>query len=355
MRRLGTSRRWVGGILVALTAGVLLFLVGCCCSRPVASPGAPHRYPPVAALALPTPEAVEAAADSVTEITMRNVDFHLDDEIRMGISRLRGRMRDLSGGEVVILDDKRKLLLEIEDAEIGLSSRNLTLLLNRYVFGYPGSPLHDLTVRTEGSQIVQTGTMHKVIDIPFEMTATLSVTDSGDIRIHPTVMKICGLDGKGLLRAVNLKLEDLLDLSGGKGVRVEGNDLILDPLAILPPPRISGRLTGIRVQGDRIVQLFGGADGPEPEPLTPSVPAPNFVYFHGGSLRFGKLYMVQTDLEAIDTDESDPFDFYLDYYHSQLVSGYHVTSKDYGLVAYMPDFDDLGTTKGRPSQPPPDR
>jgi hypothetical protein len=196
--------------------------------------------------------------------------------------------------------------------------------------------------------------MHKVIDIPFEMTATLNVTDSGEIRIHPTVMKICGLDGKGLLRAVNLRLEDLLDLSGGKGARVEGNDLILNPLEILPPPRIAGRLTAIRVQGDRIVQVFGDADRPDPEPLTPSVAAANFVYFRGGSLRFGKLYMVQTDLEAIDTDASDPFDFYLDYYHSQLVSGYHVTSKDYGLVAYMPDFDDLGTAKGRPSQPPPD-
>jgi hypothetical protein len=321
----------------------------------VAGPGAPHRYPPVAALALPAPAAVEAAADSVTEITMRNVDFHLDDDIRLGISHLRGRMRDLSGTGVVILDDKRELLLEIEDAEIGLSSRDLTLLLNRYVFGYPGSPLRDLEVRTDGSRIVQTGTMHKVIDIPFEMTATLSVTDRGDIRIHPTVMKICGLDGKGLLRAVKLKLEDLLDLSGGKGVRVEENDLILDPLAILPPPRIAGRLTAIRVQGDRIVQLFGDPDRPDPEPLTPSVPAANFVFFRGGSLRFGKLYMVQAELEAIDTDTSDPFDFYLDYYHSQLVAGYHVTSKDYGLVAYMPDFDDLGTPKARFSQPPPDR
>jgi hypothetical protein len=135
---------------------------------------------------------------------------------------------------------------------------------------------------------------------------------------------------------------------------VEGNDLILNPLEILPPPRIAGRLSAIRVQGDRIVQVFGDADRPDPEPLTPSVAAANFVYFRGGSLRFGKLYMVQTDLEAIDTDASDPFDFYLDYYHSQLVSGYHVTSKDYGLVAYMPDFDDLGTAKGRPSQPPPD-
>src|SRR5207237_5111665 len=100
---------------------------------------------------------------------------------------------------VVLLDDKQTLLLDIREGTIALSSADLSLLLNRYVFGYHGSPLRDLTVRTEGDQIVQTGVMHKVIDIPFEMTARLSVTPDGEIRIHPTEMKICGLDGQGLM------------------------------------------------------------------------------------------------------------------------------------------------------------
>ena len=71
--------------------------------------------------------------------------------------------------------------------------------------------------------------MHKLIDIPFEMTATLTVTDDGWIRIHPTKMDISGLNGLLLLRAVGRTLADLLDLSGGKGVKVDGNDILLDP------------------------------------------------------------------------------------------------------------------------------
>ncbi len=59
--------------------------------------------------------------------------------------------------------------------------------------------------------------------------------------------------------------------------------------------------------------------------------------------------MVQADLEAVDGDPSDAFDFYLDYYHTQLVAGYHTTLPDYGLSAVMPDYDDLGTPKGRVS------
>jgi hypothetical protein len=61
--------------------------------------------------------------------------------------------------------------------------------------------------------------------------------------------------------------------------------------------------------------------------------------------------MVLSDLLTIDTDESDPFDFYLDYYHTQLVAGYHVTTSDYGLITYMPDFEDIGTPAGKVAPP----
>jgi hypothetical protein len=61
--------------------------------------------------------------------------------------------------------------------------------------------------------------------------------------------------------------------------------------------------------------------------------------------------MVGADMEAIDSDASDPFDFYLDYYTSQLVAGYHVTTERGGMVAYFPDFSDLGTRAGRASPP----
>jgi hypothetical protein len=286
-------------------------------------------------------------------MAIRGVAFHVDDDIRLRISELVGRIRDLRGQGVVDLDDKRTLQIEIGSATIALSAGDLTLLLNRYVFGYEGSPLRDLVVTTQGGQIVQTGVMHKVIDIPFTMTATLAATDDGQIRIHSTSMQICGLDGSALLQAVGAKLQDLLDLSGATGVRVEGNDLILDPLKILPPPSITGRLTAVRVVGDEVVQVFGPTDAPGAESLPPPVAANRYVYFRGGTLKFGKLYMVQAELEAIDTDPADPFDFYLDYYSSQLVAGYHVTLPNLGLVSYMPDFDDLGTPKGEVSLPMP--
>jgi hypothetical protein len=337
--------------LVLLTLGATALLVGCCGAPRAPAIGPAHRLPPPSAIVLPTPAQVAAGSDSVTEVAIRGVAFHVDDDIRMGIRDFRGRILDLRGEGVVDLDDKRTLEFRIERADIALSAGDLTLLLNRYVFGYEGSPLRDLVVTTSGDRIVQTGVMHKVIDIPFTMTATLGVTGEGQIRIHSTAMEICGLDGKGLLKAVGASLEDVLDLRGAKGVRVEGNDLILDPLKILPPPKIAGRLTAIRVEGDEVVQTFGAAGAPGAESLPPPVAAEHYVFFRGGSLKFGKLFMVRAELEAIDGDPGDPFDFYLDYYATQLVAGYHVTLADLGLVTYMPDFDDLGTAKGKLGAP----
>jgi hypothetical protein len=324
-------------------------LVGIClsywsCYRvPTLPPG--QRGPLPGTLTLTVPDQVVAASDTITEAAMQNVLYHVDDDIEMRIRRLRGRLADVTGHHLPILDDKKTMVIVIGYGEIGLTAQDLTLLLNRYVFSYKGSPLRNLVVRTEGDHIVQTGIMHKIIDIPFEMTADLSVTPEGLIRIHSTSMKICGLDGKGLLRAVNKTLADLLDLKGARGVTVQGNDLLMDPVKILPPPAIQGRLTSIRVEQNEIVQTFGSPVGITE--LVPPLAVPNYIYFRGGSLRFGKLFMVGTDLMTVDGDPSDPFDFYIDYYHTQLVAGYHTTSPNYGLITYMPDFNDLGTAKGR--------
>jgi len=327
-----------------LGLALLLPLAGCV-RREVVLPEA-DRLPHADQLVLPVPAEVYGMADTITEAAMRNVLFHIDDDIRLRVSHLRGRMHDLRGKHTIVLDDKNTLLLTIAHAEISLTAEDLTILLNRYVFGYRGSPIRSLIVEIDGDRLTQRGIMHKVLDIPFRMNAALSATEDGRIRIHPTAMDISGLDGLKLLRAVDRSLEDLLDLSGAKGVTVEGNDLLLDPLEILPPPRIEGKLTDIRVRDGLVVQTFGSAAAPGAEPLAVPVEAANHIYFRGGNIRFGKLYTVLADLEAIDTDEDDWFDFYLDHYHSQLVAGYHVTMPNYGLVTWMPDFDDLGTPKG---------
>jgi hypothetical protein len=65
------------------------------------------------------------------------------------------------------------------------------------------------------------------------------------------------------------------------------------------------------------------------------------VYFSGASIRFGKLTMTGSDLQLIDADERDPFDFFPARYNRQLVAGYSKNTPNGGLETYMPDFEDL--------------
>src|SRR5665213_3527168 len=200
---------------------------------PVGSPG-PGARASVASASQGRAASHVAAHDTThaqTRVSMRNVDFYVDPEVVLHIHRLDGTMRAKNGGPV-IFDDKQSFIITLEHAQVGLTGADLTALLNKYVFGYKGSPLSHLHVRTEGDHIVQSGRLHKGIDIPFEMTATMDVTPDGLIRINPTKTKILGVNGDKLMHAFGLSLEKLIDLKGAKGATVRGNDLFLDATRI---------------------------------------------------------------------------------------------------------------------------
>ena len=82
--------------------------------------------------------------------------------------------------------------------------------------------------------------------------------------------------------------------------------------------------------------LFG-----DPARLKPLAVSKNHIYWRGGNLRFGKLAMRATDLELIDNDAKDPFDFSVAHYNDMLVAGYSKNLPRLGLRTYMPDYNDI--------------
>jgi len=52
--------------------------------------------------------------------------------------------------------------------------------------------------------------------------------------------------------------------------------------------------------------------------------------YRGGTLRFGKMTMHNVDLQLIDADPSDPFEFFPDHYNDQLTAGYSKTTASGG-------------------------
>ncbi len=310
------------------------------------------------ALALVNPGRGAAKSDGVrTRVSMRHVNFYVDSQVVLHIHHLDGTMRSKKSGPI-IFDDKSSFVITLDTAEVGMTGADLSVLLNKYVFGYPGSPLSHLHLRTEGDHVVQTGRMHKLATISFEITATMDVTPDGLIRIHPTKTKILGMNGDKLMKFLGLSLEKLLDLKGATGATVHGNDILLDPAKILPPPAIEGRVVSVRVEGDEVVQAFGKTEPhPHVQPLVPpDTHAANYMYYKGGTLRFGRLLMLDAEMQITDLDREDVFRFDLSRYNAQLVAGYERTLADGGLEVWMRDVDKLGqgaTVAARPSLPVP--
>jgi hypothetical protein len=250
---------------------------------------------------------------------------------------LAGKFVPTRKGQPPTFDDKLSYIVAIDSGEVGVSMASMSHAMNTYVFGEPDAPLKNLQLSAEGSQIRQKGTIKKGIGIPFEMVGTISATPDGKMRIHPTQMKVAHLPVKGLLKLFGLDMAKLINTRKTRGVSVDDNDIILDPARMLPPPRLRGRITAVRVQGDEIIQIFGK----KRRDSATEQPRSNYIAYRGGILRFGRLTMTNADMRLIDADPTDPFDFFPDHYNDQLVAGYSKTTVSGGLQVYMPDYNKI--------------
>lgn len=327
--------------MVPVLLTVTLFaLFACCCPGQRAVPIAAPPEPPRPALQVPVPVDVVPAKES--EAQMQNVRFHIDSTTALHIYQLRGQMFDKQSGQPLDLDDKHSFVVRIFTAHIGADATSLTSMMNRYVFS--GSNVKNVTVAIHDGHLYPEGTIHKIIDIPFRMTADVSQSN-GLLRIHPTRIEICNLNAAALMKAFGLSLAKVIGKLP-RGVRVSGNDLLVDPLAIIPSPTIEGKLAAAQIEGNEMTQDFD--DGRDIRPLQPpEAGAKNYMYFEHGTLRMGKLFMVSADMQVVDTDQSDPFDFSIDRYNEQLVAGYDHNRANYGLTVYMRDLEDVG----KPARP----
>ena len=275
----------------------------------------------------------------VVAVEMRNIHYHFNRSVVVSISRLRGELAPSRAGEIPVFDDKGSFVLKIETAEIHMPLASLANVLNQQVFGAREAPLKDIAITVEGSRLKVKGKLHDKGDVGFETVGTLSATPDGRMRLHAEKIKALHLPVKGLMDLFGVKIVNLIHTSKVRGVEAEGDDLILDPQQILPPPQIQGKVTSVEVRTDEIVQRFGDEAHAPP----PSMPG-NYMAYRGNRLKFGKLTMENTDMILIDMDPRDPFDFYLDQYRRQLSAGYTKITPQFGLRVYMRDFNKLART-----------
>lgn len=268
---------------------------------------------------------------------MRNIQYHYSPQVAVHIEKLRGQFVPAKPDGIPIFDDSQSFSLGIRYARIAISADSLANVLNQNVFSADDAPLKKLKITVEGENLKIAGRLHSKADLPFETDGTVSATSDGKIRLHATKIKAAKLPVKGLMDLLGVNIQKLISTKKVSGVQAEDDDLILDPTEILPPPKITGRVTQVRVQGNDIIEIFGSEGDAGPDPGLKG----NYMAYRGAQLRFGKLTMNDTDMVLYDMDPADPFDFYLSHYKEQLAAGYSKTKLDSGLRVYMRDYNKL--------------
>ena len=295
----------------------------------------------------PATRIVVGAADSVLWMEMRNVDLHIDEREVMHMRELRGRVIPTTPDDIAFLDDPKSFHVRVTAGKVALSGDAVAALLNEIAFNYEGAPIKHLRVRIENGRLVQKGTLHKGVDIPFEMWSTPVLQNDGRLRLHPDRLQIFSVNGLTLMHALGLHMAKLMDLRNARGVSVSGDDLFVDPLALIPPPMVEGHLIAVRIEDSLLVQEFARTpdDTIFGTYVRPDSSSHNFVYFRGGELRFGKLTMRDTDLLINDDDERDPLDLYLLHYTRQLAAGHTRNLADLGLRTWLVDYHRLADSQ----------
>lgn len=287
-------------------------------------------------------------------VEMRNVTLHLADGVVLNVTSLNGEFVSHSATEPPVFENPASYTLRIKSADVAMDAASLTTMLTQSLSRNP-SPLSGVTLVIDQGRLRAKGTLHKGVSVPFSMTATVAATPDGMLRLHAESVKAVGVPVKGLLDLVGLDVASVMKMPPGSGIRADKDDLLLDTGAMLPPPQTVATLGSAAIAGNRLrLQMTGPAQLPARPSTLPLPSARNYLYFFGGTIRFGKLTMTDADMQLIDADPSTPFDFFPAHYEAQLIAGYSRNTRRMGLQVFMPDYS-RAVAKGSMLSAPKDR
>ncbi|MCR9144868.1 MAG: hypothetical protein NXI24_21700 [bacterium] len=314
------------------------------------------RYLPGFLHSVTEAQAVDAAASSRAPagsgsgggafMNLKNVRFFWSDELFVETDALTARAVPLPPHTFVDFDNVNAYRLELRNGQADLALPTLQYILNEVVFSYDGSPLRNLKIAaskeaggTAGRKLIIQGDLSFVLWLGFEMTADLKLdAEKNVLYIDSEGVTALGMPFAGdLLSSIGLDLEALVPVPKDSPLQLEGNRMIVDPYRLFPPPTFRGQLTRVGLESDRLTLLFSDARRIQFPPL-PVADSSSGLYIYQGAVKFGKLRMIDTRLQMVDTDPGDRFDFYAKKYHQQLIRSDIRILMDQSVVARVPDY-----------------
>jgi hypothetical protein len=264
------------------------------------------------------------------------------------VHRLNGKLQAVEPNVPISFDDKHSFEISVQRGRVGLKDSDLERLLNHYIFGSLMAPLRGLSVTIHGESMSIDGILFKGVPIPFWMELSVELVDRSTIKLKPTDMRISEIPGLGLMDALDITLESILDVSDYPSVDVKKNSLFLSPIEMIPLPAVNGHLEDVALNGEKNEIVFELKSGKKTVTMKDfkisqkRVEGQNYMLFRKGYMRVGKIMLLEKSLQILDKSPAeDPFELFLDRYAEQLKDSRIRSLPETGLLVRMPDYSDV--------------
>ncbi len=273
-----------------------------------------------------------------------NVNFYLGDGIGFYIEHLTAALVPKEADEPVNFDDPEQYDIHILNGEILLRPSHLDALFNRHILTYQPRSIIEVENRTrEDTLEVSVDTRAWTVlpplgHLPATLSGDIEVTDDNWLVYTPQSVTSLGLPLKPLLSTLNLSLGAVTPLER-TGVKLEGNQLLMDPERIFPPPRFRiDNITEAALSEDGLRLSF--SSDIEPEFTAPPVDRDSYIWLQSGDARFFGVVLVNAHLQLLNQSEESPLTFALYHYRAQAAAGTIKVQQDGSLIVRVPnDFE----------------
>lgn len=299
MSSLGNQAQVLGAFVQAF--GRTLFASGRRASGPLARPG---DLPP-----------------GESRLWARRALLELEPGLSMLIDELFATLTVAEAGAPLRPEERGGFRFGLHAGRIALDAASIATLLTRYALP-SGAALSGVRVALEHDMLMLAGKLrlNPLLSLAVELGLTASVRATGELALTIRRFKASGWPLDRLLRALGIPLGSLVS-AGPAELRFDGDDFVLDPLAVLPEPRTAGTLVSAAIQGGHLVMTYDDGSDTHEAPLLEPTEGP-FVLLYGHRLAVGKVQMQDAWVQLVpESAQAEFVHFSLPHHRRQLEAG----------------------------------
>lgn len=271
----------------------------------------------------------------------RNVDFYLDDDVGYHVKHLKAALEPIEADEPVDFDDPEQYVIHILSGEVLIRPQDLDALFNNYVLTYEPRALSSVENHTSTDTLDVTvgarlfGFIPPVGGLPTKLSGPIKVAKNNWLVYTPTSVSQFGMPVKGLISAAQLSLATLTPFDR-PGVKLEGDQLLMNPETLFPPPKLKiDRIVDAKLSDEGLTLTFG-SDTTDAGYVDPPEAADSYIWLQSGDARFYSTLLVNANLQLL-SDSDEPLDFHLYHYRAQSAAGTIRSKRDGALIVRVPN------------------